>query len=218
MGIKICKTCKKPRKSTDTHCRTCGAEYKNNPVIFIVIILIIFGVSYFAWSKYKEKEIKRLAVAQLEKDTKISQAKAELISVGLNSDDAQKVAEAKVNNVTLTNPQHIKSFNEIFTEWQDAEKVAGSTSRIALAPSVSKLQEIKRNLASLSYAGCMETTRILYVTAMNTQIEAYLDFMRGSEGEAAAQLKFNDYYKQAEQANKEYIRCKPTQVNNTGTQ
>lgn len=204
-------------KSTDTHCRTCGTEYKNSPIILIVIIIIIFGVSYFAWSKYKEKEAKRLAVVQLEKDTKISQAKAELISFGVNSDDAQKVAEAKVNNVTITNPQHIKSFNEIFTEWQDAEKVAGSTSRIALAPSVSKLQEIKRNLASLSYAGCMETTRILYVTAMNTQIEAYLDFMRGSEGEAAAQLKFNDYYKQADQANKEYVRCKPTQVTNSGT-
>lgn len=217
MGIKICKSCKKPMKSTDTHCRTCGTEYKNSPIILIVIIIIIFGVSYFAWSKYKEKEAKRLAVVQLEKDTKISQAKAELISVGVNSDDAQKVAEAKVNNVTITNPQHIKSFNEIFTEWQDAEKVAGSTSRIALAPSVSKLQEIKRNLASLSYAGCMETTRILYVTAMNTQIEAYLDFMRGSEGEAAAQLKFNDYYKQADQANKEYVRCKPTQVTNSGT-
>lgn len=217
MGIKICKSCKKPMKSTDTHCRTCGTEYKNSPIILIVIIIIIFGVSYFAWSKYKEKEAKRLAVVQLEKDTKISQAKAELISVGVNSDDAQKVAEAKVNNVTITNPQHIKFFNEIFTEWQDAEKVAGSTSRIALAPSVSKLQEIKRNLASLSYAGCMETTRILYVTAMNTQIEAYLDFMRGSEGEAAAQLKFNDYYKQADQANKEYVRCKPTQVTNSGT-
>lgn len=217
MGIKICKSCKKPMKSTDTHCRTCGTEYKNSPIILIVIIIIILGVSYFAWSKYKEKEAKRLAVVQLEKDTKISQAKAELISVGVNSDDAQKVAEAKVNNVTITNPQHIKSFNEIFTEWQDAEKVAGSTSRIALAPSVSKLQEIKRNLASLSYAGCMETTRILYVTAMNTQIEAYLDFMRGSEGEAAAQLKFNDYYKQADQANKEYVRCKPTQVTKSGT-
>ena len=204
-------------KSTDTHCRTCGTEYKNSPIILIVIIIIILGVSYFAWSKYKEKEAKRLAVVQLEKDTKISQAKAELISVGVNSDDAQKVAEAKVNNVTITNPQHIKSFNEIFTEWQDAEKVASSTSRIALAPSVSKLQEIKRNLASLSYAGCMETTRILYVTAMNTQIEAYLDFMRGSEGEAAAQLKFNDYYKQADQANKEYVRCKPTLVTKSGT-
>ena len=57
----------------------------------------------------------------------------------------------------------------------------------------------------------METTRILYVAAMNSQIEAYLDFMRGKEGEAAAQIKFIDYEKQVEQAKKEYIRCKPTQ-------
>lgn len=30
-------------KATDTHCRTCGAEYKNSPVILIVIILIVLG-------------------------------------------------------------------------------------------------------------------------------------------------------------------------------
>lgn len=216
MGVKICKSCKKPMKATDTHCRTCGAEYKNSPVFLIVILLIVFGTGYFAWSKYKENKDKELAVAQAEKDKKISQAKAELLSAGVNSEDAQKVAEAKVNNITITNPQHIKSFNQIFAEWQDAEKVAGSTGRIALAQPVSKLQEIKRKLAASSYAGCMETTRVLYVTAMNTQIDAYLEFMKGEEGEAAAQLKFIDYYKQADQANKEYVRCKPTQHINDG--
>lgn len=83
--------------------------------------------------------------------------------------------------------------------------MAASTGRIALAQPVAKLQEIKRRLAAESYAGCMETTRILYVAAMNSQIEAYLDFMRGKEGEAAAQIKFIDYEKQVEQAKKNML-------------
>lgn len=48
MGVKICKSCKKPMKATDTHCRTCGAEYKNSPVVLMVIILIILGGISFA--------------------------------------------------------------------------------------------------------------------------------------------------------------------------
>lgn len=48
MGIKICKSCKKPMRSTDTHCRTCGAEFRNNPVIIIIIFLIILGGLLFA--------------------------------------------------------------------------------------------------------------------------------------------------------------------------
>lgn len=198
-------------RPTDTHCKTCGKEYKNSPVILIVIALIVFGTGYFAWGKYQQNEAEKLVAAQAERDKKISEAKAELLNAGIDPDDAQKVAEVKVDNVTITNPQHIKVFNEIFSEWEDAEKVAASTGRIALAQPVAKLQEIKRRLAAESYAGCMETTRILYVAAMNSQIEAYLDFMRGKEGEAAAQIKFIDYEKQVEQAKKEYVRCRPTQ-------
>lgn len=198
-------------RPTDTHCKTCGKEYKNSLVILIVIALIVFGAGYFAWGKYQQNEAEKLVAAQAERDKKISEAKAELLNAGIDPDDAQKVAEVKVDNLTITNPQHIKFFNEIFSEWEDAEKVAASTGRIALAQPVAKLQEIKRRLAAESYAGCMETTRILYVAAMNSQIEAYLDFMRGKEGEAAAQIKFTDYEKQVEQAKKEYVRCKPTQ-------
>lgn len=58
MGVKICKSCKKPMKSTETHCRTCGAEYKNSPVILIVIILIILGgVGFVLYSLLPEETI-----------------------------------------------------------------------------------------------------------------------------------------------------------------
>ncbi|ALD01659.1 hypothetical protein AMQ28_04360 [Acinetobacter sp. TTH0-4] len=49
MGIKYCKACKKPIKATDTHCKTCGAEYKNSmavPLIILVVIIAIGGAIY----------------------------------------------------------------------------------------------------------------------------------------------------------------------------
>lgn len=101
-------------RPTDTHCKTCGKEYKNSPVILIVIALIVFGAGYFAWGKYQQNEAEKLVSAQAERDKKISEAKAELLNAGIDPDDAQKVAEVKVDNLTITNPQHIKFFNEIF--------------------------------------------------------------------------------------------------------
>ncbi|CAM9241007.1 hypothetical protein ACBE110449_10455 [Acinetobacter bereziniae] len=57
MGVKICKSCKKPMKSTDTHCRTCGTEFKNNPLILIVILMIIVGAILFvAYSLLSKKD------------------------------------------------------------------------------------------------------------------------------------------------------------------
>lgn len=209
VGVKICKACKKPMKATDTHCRTCGAEYKNSPVILIVILLIVFGGGYFAWSKYQNTQVERLTKAQAERELKINNEKQILVSAGIDSSTAQEVAEIKLaENKVDQNPQHRKDFESLLTEWADAEKLAGSTGRIALAQPVTKLQEIKRKLESATYSGCLEASRLLFILSMNSHIDAYIEFMRGSEGEAAAQLKFSDYVKQAEQAKKEYESCK----------
>ncbi|WP_287906504.1 hypothetical protein [Acinetobacter sp.] len=43
-------------KSTDTHCRTCGTEFKNNPLILIVILVIIVGaILLLAYSLLSKK-------------------------------------------------------------------------------------------------------------------------------------------------------------------
>ncbi|WP_168377459.1 hypothetical protein [Acinetobacter cumulans] len=58
MGVKICKACKKPMKSTDTHCRTCGVEYKNSPIILIVIALFVLGGLFWVGYSFFSKENK----------------------------------------------------------------------------------------------------------------------------------------------------------------
>ena len=61
MGIKYCKACKKPMKATDTHCKMCGAEYKNSmavPLIILVVIIVIGGAIYaLARNDDADKEI-----------------------------------------------------------------------------------------------------------------------------------------------------------------
>ena len=56
-------------KSTDTHCRTCGTEYKNSPVILIVILLIVLGSIALAGYLFfpKNKDLPNLESVKVEK-------------------------------------------------------------------------------------------------------------------------------------------------------
>lgn len=49
MAIKFCKSCKKPMRPTDTHCKTCGKEYKNSPMIIVVIVAAIITICIAAY-------------------------------------------------------------------------------------------------------------------------------------------------------------------------
>lgn len=56
MGIKYCKSCKKPMRPTDTHCKSCGKEYKNSPVIIVIIAAVIIAIGIAAYFLISNKD------------------------------------------------------------------------------------------------------------------------------------------------------------------
>jgi len=70
----------------------------------------------------------------------------------------------------------------LLVEFTDAENVAMSTSRIALAGPVAELQRIRRKIELVKVPTCMEDARSLMVESMNYEIEAYMLFMQDSYG------------------------------------
>lgn len=56
MGIKYCKSCKKPMRPTDTHCKSCGKEYKNSPMIIVVIAAVIITIGIAAYFLISNKD------------------------------------------------------------------------------------------------------------------------------------------------------------------
>mgnify|MGYP000721079642 CR=1 FL=1 len=71
---------------------------------------------------------------------------------------------------------------------------------------------IERNLRLVAhvakkYQGCAESTRLLYVDAMTTNVDAYLEFMKGKEYEIQAATLMTDYEKQLEMAQREQKNC-----------
>jgi hypothetical protein len=79
--------------------------------------------------------------------------------------------------------------DQVAGRWDDANALAGSTSRIALSPVISQLQEIRRQASELQPPGCAKMVRSYLVDYMDTTIEAYMMFM-ADETESAINKKF----------------------------
>src|SRR5579871_1408916 len=63
------------------------------------------------------------------------------------------------------------------TEWDDALKLAASTSRIALASPVSQLQRIRRDVQAQTWPDCATKAKELLVASMSATVDGYLAFM-----------------------------------------
>lgn len=71
-------------------------------------------------------------------------------------------------------------------KWQDAMKLAGSTSRIALAGPVKSMQDIRRETSTIKVSKCLTPAMETLSSGMDHQINGFLQFMQGSEHEDAA--------------------------------
>lgn len=74
--------------------------------------------------------------------------------------------------------------------WDDTEKLASTTSRIALSTPVSELQSIKRDTEAAVVPACLSKLKSELVASMDAVIDAYLLFMGDSEAEFEVQSRF----------------------------
>ena len=71
----------------------------------------------------------------------------------------------------------INTLMALYSKWQDAEKIANVTARIALAGPVGDLQQIKRDADALEVPECMAQTKNKLTRAMGFKINNFLFFM-----------------------------------------
>lgn len=67
--------------------------------------------------------------------------------------------------------------HDILARWSDADQVANSTARIALAGPVTNLQTIRREFEALSAPPCMKQVMFYYSTSLDSTIQGYIAFM-----------------------------------------
>jgi hypothetical protein len=102
-----------------------------------------------------------------------------LVSCGPSEEEFQTVAaqteEARPCSEKSSN--YLESIEPLLEKWDDANQLAGSTSRIALSGPVATLQEIKQEAAELDSPTCAEFVSSTLSDYMDLTIESYLAFM-----------------------------------------
>lgn len=104
--------------------------------------------------------------------------------------------------------QTLKHYDDLLARFYDASRVAGGTSRIALAQPVATMQGLHREAMQLAVPPCLATGRDDFVDAMRETVEAYLVFMQNRDkmGELLAAAHFDkagkniDRYREARAA------------------
>lgn len=94
-------------------------------------------------------------------------------------------------------------------EWDDANKLAGTTPRASLAAQIQNLQAIRRKVQDVQAPECAAQAQKDLVGSMDTTIEAYLLFL-GQKPDADVKAKFDQANTQMEAFTKDIITMSAT--------
>lgn len=166
-------------------------------VILLAIAILVLGSWQYSKSRSKQARTKvsAEAVAQNE-DPATAERKAIEKQQDENEDRAtverkaieKRQAEAKKQQDALQ--VSLRTVDDLLSRWDDAVRVAGSTSRMSLATPVGMLQAMKREAEQLTVPPCLDSGKAELVKAMEASVEGYLAFMRNEAklGDMLAQV------------------------------
>lgn len=85
--------------------------------------------------------------------------------------------------------QQLERFQSLAQEWDPALRLAASTSRIALATPVQRMQDIRSKTNNQPAEGCVADAKRHLMAHMDYSIEAFLEFMQDHEYTSGELLK-----------------------------
>lgn len=87
----------------------------------------------------------------------------------------------------------VAQIQSLAREWDDANKLAGQTPRASLSSQISNLQSIRRRVQDLRPLPCTENIQQHLIKAMDSSIQAYLDFLeQRSEAVVSHNMKVSE--------------------------
>lgn len=81
----------------------------------------------------------------------------------------------------LEGPPQVAKLLQLYRRWIDAEKLAASTARIAVAQPVSALQVIHREVEALTVASCATDSKKALVSLTKRSVDTMIQFMQKQE-------------------------------------
>ena len=136
-------------------------------VILLVLVAAVLGAWRF--SEYRAAQ-KLLAKETAEKQAQQTRAEQERQAL------EDRLAKEKAQRDSLT--MALKAFDDVVLRWNDAVKVAGTTSRISLSGPVATLQAIRRDAEKITAPPCLDAGKVELLKSMSSTEQGFLVFMR----------------------------------------
>jgi len=138
-------------------------------VILLLALITAAAVGYRVYESNKRKT--EIALQEL---LKKQQAAAEVARL----EAQQREESARAAELARQTAEHRAKITSILNKWDDAIKLAGMTSRIALAQPLSQMQSVRRELDELRINSCFDGATRKVVSGMNDAIFAFEMFVR----------------------------------------
>lgn len=163
-------------------------------VILVALAAMVLG----AWQYNEHRSKQRLAEAQKVEQNRIEQERKAI---------EERLAKEKAQRDALT--VAMKAVDDLVARWEDAIKLASTTSRISLSGPVASLQSIKRDAEQLTVPPCLDQGKVELVRSMSSTEKGFLVFMRNELrlGDVLAQGDFEEAAKAMDAFKKNRSDC-----------
>jgi hypothetical protein len=78
---------------------------------------------------------------------------------------------------TLQGVPQAASLVQLYQLWADTERVALVTPRIALAPQITRLQDVRRQVAAVGVPACLDEAKDILLKLATASVDALVDFL-----------------------------------------
>lgn len=107
--------------------------------------------------------------------------------------------------------QFIGETEELFDEWDDANTLASTTSRIALAGPVGQLQALRRRATDLNPPACAEFVHAELIDYMDETVDTYIAFMSDAS-DSEMSRRFRDASEKLDRFKEDFERLKAGEI------
>lgn len=177
-------------------------------IIAVVAALLVGLVIYKERSRAAAKaEQQRIELAQRQEAERVQREKDAAAQREREALQAQALRAEQEKRDLLV--QSLKRFDDVVVRFNDANRVAGGTGRIALAQPVATMQGLHREAAQLAAPPCLAIGRDDLADAMKETVEAYLVFMQNRDklGDILAAAHFEKATKSMERYRSARAAC-----------
>ena len=139
-------------------------------IVSALVILPLLGYT-FIYRPYLERQAAQKLEDERQAALKLEQDRLQ---------EAKKLEQERHATANRECPLAASTLRNSMSRWQDAVTLASSTQRIALAPQISNLQNLRQNVAALNLPQCAGPAKNAFIEVMSINIDAMTLFLSNS--------------------------------------